>query len=167
MTMALSTSEEKALVDLLDQHEIRLLIQEYPKRYHARDMKGVGELFGDALVRMRVRDEPDDGRVESDAKLLQELFEGATIFYEDGETYTRIHACQSEINVGEDRESAESTTYYIATQAVPDSFPLQMIVVGEWQDKFKRVDGTWRFSERCFARLQVGDESAHMSPAGS
>jgi hypothetical protein len=39
---------------------------------------------------------------------------------------------------------------------------LHPILVGEYRDRFARVDGRWRFSERVFDPRLFGDMSEHM-----
>jgi hypothetical protein len=159
--MSFSPSEELALLKLLDQEEIKRLINAYPARSDVADLDGVGELFAGANIRMRIRNEDDDAQLSGDAKAVADFFKAASRVYEDGGWNTRHHVCQAEIDVSDDRETAEATTYYLTTQYIPDEFPVQPIVVGQWEDKFARVDGGWKFTDRYFIRHQVGDMTFH------
>ena len=46
-------------------------------------------------------------------------------------------------------------------QAAP-GLPLQPIITGSYLDRFEKVDGQWRFSERRELVGQTGDLSAHL-----
>ena len=43
-----------------------------------------------------------------------------------------------------------------------DDFPLQPIIAGRYSDRFERVDGVWRFSERIIHPELYGDLSHHL-----
>jgi hypothetical protein len=40
--------------------------------------------------------------------------------------------------------------------------PLQPIITGSYRDRFEKVDGAWRFSERRELVGETGDLSAHL-----
>jgi hypothetical protein len=43
-----------------------------------------------------------------------------------------------------------------------DDFPLQPIIAGQYRDRFEKVDGGWRFTERVIHPDLIGDLSRHM-----
>ena len=43
-----------------------------------------------------------------------------------------------------------------------EGFPLQPIITGSYHDRFEKVDGEWRFTERRESVSQTGDLSAHL-----
>jgi hypothetical protein len=66
-----------------------------------------------------------------------------------------------QIHVDEDRETADSSSYYCVTQATPE-LRLQVIVTGRYRDTFHRIDGVWWFDTRTMFVDQVGDMSHHL-----
>ena len=44
-----------------------------------------------------------------------------------------------------------------------DELPFQPIVGGRYDDRFERVDGTWRFARRLVHVDQIGDMSEHLT----
>ncbi len=65
------------------------------------------------------------------------------------------------IDFDESETSASVRSYFTVFQALPD-FPLQPIVSGRYHDRFERVDGRWRFSQRKMMPELFGDMSRHM-----
>jgi hypothetical protein len=49
-------------------------------------------------------------------------------------------------------------------QARPD-FPLQPIIAGQYADRFAKLGGAWRFTERIIHPDLIGDLSRHMKPS--
>ena len=65
------------------------------------------------------------------------------------------------IDVDEAADTATSRSYFTVLQALED-FPLQTIIAGRYHDRFGRVDGIWRFSERMILPDLLGDLSRHL-----
>jgi hypothetical protein len=51
---------------------------------------------------------------------------------------------------------------YVVFQATA-KLPFQPIVGGRYEDRFERVGGAWRFTERLIHVDQVGDVSEHLA----
>jgi hypothetical protein len=81
------------------------------------------------------------------------------IFY-DGVPNTRHVISNLHIEIAEDGLTASGRSYVTIFQAVTD-FPLQPVFIGQYQDKFKKVDGKWRFAERECEPYLAGDLSRH------
>ena len=65
------------------------------------------------------------------------------------------------VEVDEASDTATARSYFTVFQALED-FPLQAIIAGRYHDKFDRVDGRWRFSERVIIPELMGDLSRHL-----
>jgi len=65
------------------------------------------------------------------------------------------------IEVVETADTASARSYYTVLQATP-ALGLQPIVAGRYEDRFVRIRGTWRFTERFVHVDLVGDLSQHV-----
>ena len=64
--------------------------------------------------------------------------------------------------MNDDAGTATCRSTYTVIQQVNEE-PLQTVAAGRYHDRFERVDGEWRFSERDYSRLDlVGDVSRHL-----
>jgi len=62
---------------------------------------------------------------------------------------------------------AKSQAYVVVFQATP-TFSLQPVIAGTYLDRFERVDGKWRFTERVESDENfelLGDLSQHLAMA--
>ena len=82
------------------------------------------------------------------------------VYPETGTPCTR-HLCTNPIIDFDDDAHARCQTYFVVFQAA-EGFPLQPIITGTYVDRFEKVDGEWRFSERREHVGQTGDLSAHL-----
>ena len=79
----------------------------------------------------------------------------------DGLTHTKHVTTNVVVDVDEDTDTARATAYVTIFQALPD-FPLQPIFSGRYQDRLKRIDGRWWWSERAVVGDLYGDISRHV-----
>ena len=66
------------------------------------------------------------------------------------------------VDIDEAADRATARSYYVVLQATP-KLPFQPIAGGRYDDRFERVDGTWRFADRLIHVDQIGDMSEHLS----
>jgi hypothetical protein len=92
------------------------------------------------------------------AEAVAALYRDRCILY-DGTPRTK-HVCTNAIVEFDDDAHATSRSCFLVEQQL-DDFPLQPIVGGRYHDRFERVDGEWRFTERRFFVDLVGDVSRH------
>lgn len=136
-------------------HEaIRNLLGRYCELMDAGDFEGVAGLLAHAALRDEHGTEVAAGR---DAVLG--LYR-ATILH-DGSPRTRHLTTNTVIEVDDEAGTATARSAYVVLQAT-DALALQPIIAGRYRDRFERVDGAWRFSERAFAVDLVGDLSQHL-----
>ena len=95
----------------------------------------------------------------SGAAAIAEGFRSTVITYADDTPRTR-HVTTNPI-VEIDRGVARVRSVYTVHQQAPDS-PMQTIISGRYEDTLTRIDGRWRFTERCFLVDLVGDLSRHL-----
>jgi 3-phenylpropionate/cinnamic acid dioxygenase small subunit len=131
-----------------DRAEIENLLARYCELFDSGDFEGYSQLFADGSV---------SGHVGSDA--VRKHQEDSTILY-NGLPHTRHLTTNIHIEIADDGQTAEARSYVTVFQALED-FPLQPIFMGQYQDKLKKVDGRWRFSERVAEPYLAGDISRH------
>jgi ketosteroid isomerase-like protein len=133
------------------------LIGRYAELIDSGDFAGVGRLLGHAVVTSEGGDLDVRG-----ADAIQAMYESWTRRYEDnGTPHTKHVTTNLVIDVDEDAGTASCRSYITVLQATP-ALPLQPVFAGRYHDLFERVDGTWRFSERCMITDYVGDLRHHL-----
>jgi 3-phenylpropionate/cinnamic acid dioxygenase small subunit len=135
-----------------DRDEIENLLARYCELYDDGDFEGYAALFADCRV-------VGPTAALNGAAEVKSFHERNAILY-DGRPQTRHMTTNIEIEVDERAGTASARSYVTIFQALPD-FPLQVIFVGGYQDRLKKVDGTWRFAERRAVPYLIGDLSRH------
>lgn len=138
------------------QHEIKQLLYTYAERIDLGDFEGVADLFEHAVITSPGAERGRGGREEA-----LETYKRSTRLYEDGTPRTKHVTTNAIIEVDEEANTATSRAYFTVFQALED-FPLQAIIAGRYHDKFDRVDGRWRFTERMMLPELMGDLSRHL-----
>jgi 3-phenylpropionate/cinnamic acid dioxygenase small subunit len=138
------------------QREIERLLFLYAERIDLGDFDGVADLFAQAVLKGPVGDTGVRGR---DAVLA--LYAASTRRYEDGTPRTKHVTSNLIVEVDDGAGRASARSYFTVFQALPD-FPLQAIIAGRYHDRFERVGGLWRFSERRMLPELFGDLSRHL-----
>jgi len=131
------------------------LIASYAELVDTGDFAGVGELFADAVF--IGSGAPVPGRDGGVAKMLRD----SVILYADGTPRTQHVTSNIAVDLDEEAGTAAARSYVTVFQALPD-FPLQPVAAGRYSDRFERVDGRWRFTERRVLIHLVGDVSRHL-----
>lgn len=138
-----------------DHEDIRSLIHAYAERIDEGDFDGVAELFQHATVVSA------DGSEFRGRDVLRQLWANAVHLYENGLPNTRHLVTNVDVRVAPDRCTATARSYVTVMQATP-SLPLQAVAVSIHRDRFAKVEGAWRFTERRDAQALVGDLSHHV-----
>ena len=136
--------------------EIEQLLYRYAERIDAGDFDGVADLLAHAVITTPDAEGGPRGREEILATYL-----ATARRYEDGTPHTKHVTTNAIIEVDEEAGRATSRSYFTVFQSLPD-FPLQPIIAGRYHDRFERVDGAWRFSERMMIPELTGDLSRHL-----
>jgi 3-phenylpropionate/cinnamic acid dioxygenase small subunit len=142
--------------------DIANLLYSYAEFMDSGDFAGAAELFRHA--RLRVGGEGGhDGAGTVDWNTMLSLWRSMVIVYPDGTPRTKHVITNPIIDVDDEAGTAACRSYYTVLQQT-DDFPLQVIVMGRYHDRFVRADGRWRFSYRDYSMIdQVGDLSHHLS----
>lgn len=137
---------------------IEHIIYGYAERVDLGDFAGVAALFEHALYK---GGGPDDPGVEGSAP-VQQIFESMVRRYDDGTPRTKHVTTNLVIDADDVAGTASSRSYYTVFQQVADA-PLQPIIAGRYHDRFARVDGAWRLTERVIFCDLIGDLSRHLT----
>ena len=95
----------------------------------------------------------------SGAAAIAASYRDMVITYEDGIPRTRHLTTNPIIDFDGDTATVRST--YTVMQQAP-GMAMQPIISGRYHDTLKRINGRWRFTERCFLVDLVGDLSRHL-----
>lgn len=137
-----------------DQAALTGLICRYADLIDSGDFEGIADLFAHAVIRSGPNS--FSGRDQ-----LLPLWRDLVRTYGDGRTLTKHLITNIVIEVDGDGRTARSRSSATVLQACPPDFPLQVIATSRHLDRFERVDGRWRFTEREDVTDLVGDLSHH------
>jgi uncharacterized protein (TIGR02246 family) len=135
-----------------DRDEIRRLIHAYARRIDSGDLDGVADLFADARL------VTGDGQVFSGRETLRSLWNGVVMY--DGVPRTHHLITNVDVHVDDEGRTATAHSYVTVIQATA-SLPLQTIAANRHEDRFEKVGGRWRFTERRDVPDLAGDLSQH------
>jgi 3-phenylpropionate/cinnamic acid dioxygenase small subunit len=140
-----------------DWHAINTLLMTYAEHVDAGRYKEVGAMFEHAAYRIKHADGEHVSSYEGSAQV--QAFCEQTRIYPDGTPRTKHVITNVIIDVEGNQATARS---YGTVFQQTDVFPLQPIASGRYVDRFERIDGTWRFSERVMSAFLLGDRSHHI-----
>jgi 3-phenylpropionate/cinnamic acid dioxygenase small subunit len=141
-------------VSVSDEQAIHNLLHRYARLMDSADFTGIADLFAAATLTNGL-DRVGMRGIEA----ITDAYVQANRVYDDGTTRTKHVITNVELDI--DGDTATSSSYFTVLQQV-DDFPLQPIVAGRYDDRFERVDGTWRFTARHLSIDLVGDLSHHL-----
>ena len=137
-----------------DYFAIQKLVYSYPLFLDRGEIDAMAALFAYADVYMG-----DTEPVRSNPAAIAAAFRNFLQIYQDGRPRTR-HMTSNLIIEPHGPNRARASCYVMVFQQTKD-FPLQPIIGGDYRDRFEKVDGIWRFSERYIGNDLFGDLSAH------
>ena len=129
------------------------LVYAYAEHLDGGDLAGVAALFADASY-----GRPGGPMRQGAAEVRAAL---DVVRLHDGIPRTKHVTTNLVIEVDEAAGSATARSYFTVLQATP-RLPLQPILAGRYADRFARVDGLWRFSERLVHIDLVGELGEHL-----
>lgn len=139
-----------------DYFAIQNLIYRYCDRIDRGDFDGIGALFAHAAIHVPALPEPLRG-----AARIAGMYREFTRVYPDSGTPKTRHVTSNVIIEPDGEAAARAQSYVLVHQAAPE-LPLQPIIGGRYFDRFEKVGGTWRFSERRMEMDLFGNLSAHL-----
>ena len=140
-------------------HAISSLMFRYAECVDQADFDGLSALFEHGQIRSTSAADSAEGMR---GEAVGRFYAATNRVHADGTLRTRHLATNVQIDIDEDADQATARSYYVVFQAT-EKLPFQAIVGGRYDDRFERVDGTWRFSERLVHVDQIGDMSEHLS----
>jgi SnoaL-like domain len=140
-----------------DYFAIQNLVYTYCHRIDRGDFAGLGELFANAVIMVPAA--PTEKVAGAEA--VREMYVKFTRRYPDDDTPKTAHVTSNLVILPEGSDAASAQSYFVVHQATA-TLPLQPIIAGRYFDRFERVDGQWRFSERRIEVDLMGDLSVHL-----
>lgn len=140
-------------------HAITGLLFRYAECVDQADFDGLSELFAHGRLRSSSAEESDEGMRGAQ---IGRFYAATNKVHPDGTLRTRHLATNVRIEIDEQADEATARSYYVVLQATP-KLPFQPIAGGRYEDRFERVDGAWRFTERLIHVDQIGDMTEHLS----
>ncbi|MEU6419606.1 nuclear transport factor 2 family protein [Streptomyces spiralis] len=138
-------------------HAIPNLLARYAELIDTGDFAGVGRLFADATITVE-----ENGLTVSGPAEVQAMYERWTRLYPDNGTPHTRHVTTNPILEVDDEAGTATCRSYVTVFQCTDALPLQPILSGRYHDRFRRVDGVWRFEHRHMINEYTGDLSRHM-----
>ncbi len=138
-----------------DAEAVRGLVVAYAERLDAGDLDAVAALFDDAVVRPAASGAELVGR-----EAVRRMYD-PVILYEDGTPRTKHVLGDLTVRIDGDASTATSGCTFTVLQG-RSGRGLQPVLCGRYDDRFARVEGHWRFTERVITPTLLGDLSGHM-----
>jgi hypothetical protein len=139
---------------ITDYLAIQALVHRYPRHLDSGDLTRLGQLFAQATVHFEGRPDP----VVDDPAEITRMFADFVRLYE-GIPRTRHMICNLIVEP-DGPGMARATSAVFVLQDAP-GVPLQPIITGDYADRFVKVEGDWRFSERFITNDLFGNLTAH------
>jgi len=140
-----------------DCRQIENLIYRYAEQIDSGNLEGVAELFRDAEIVSTAH----DSRLTGFHEVLQMYQLSCRLYETSGTPLTKHITTNVIIELEEDGAEASARSYYTVIQAT-QSLPLQPIISGRYDDRFRKVEGRWMFVRREMFVDLIGDCSAHL-----
>ena len=137
------------------------LVHGYADALDQGNFDEVGRLFQHADIYMPGSTAPD---VRAGSGLFGKLLQDAVRTYPPGNTPMTRHVTTNHQIHFDGPDDAHMRSYFTVLQETAPR-QLQPLITGIYDDRFRRVEGAWRFVERREAVTSVGDLSAHLIEA--
>lgn len=146
-----------APVDPADRDAVVSLLAAYADAIDAGDFAGVAALLADAEV------QTEDGSVVASGRdQVLAMYEATTRRHSDGTPRTAHLVTNVVVEAADGPDELRARSRFVVLQAT-DSVPLQPVVVGRYDDLFRRTDGVWQFARRRMVPQLWGDVSDHLT----
>lgn len=144
---------------MTDDHQaIRNLSYQYTRRVDEGDWAAVGETLAHATLRVVSRGMA--GSELSGAAAIENFYRDQVVVDDQGRPLTRHLVTNHRINLDDDRRHAVAHSYFTVLQK-PEREPLQIVVTGQYDDKFERIDDVWRFTSKTIRADYFGEIRWH------
>jgi SnoaL-like domain len=139
-----------------DEWEIVALVNSYALLLDAGDMDAVAGLFEHATW----RSEPY-GTVLHGSAEVRTVYEKVKVD-DSGAPGTKHLLTNLTVHLEPGASSASSHCYWTVLQKVTAGRGIDAILSGQYVDRFEKVDGAWRFTDRLTTVDLTGDQSGHV-----
>ena len=131
------------------------LLYTYAELFDDGDFLGAARLFNNGAVIV-------GGHRITGEETIAELWRGWVHLYAGGSPRTRHLTTNPIITLATEDDAASCRSQWTVLQAT-ETYALQIVATGRYEDKFQYMEGEWRFTERLYARVDfIGDTSAHL-----
>jgi hypothetical protein len=141
-----------------DRDEITALVHRYGELLDAGDIDGVVAMFSRATWRSAATD-----AVLTTPEEIRAVYEG--IVMHEGSPRTRHLFTNLVIEMDDGAEDASGRLTYTVMQSVHPGDPVQVLMVGRYEDRYHRGDDGWYLTDRLFLIDLMGDASQHFPSA--
>lgn len=141
-----------------DATEITNLLYRYAELIDQGEFDRLSELFRHARIKGR-----DGDRITTlDAADLLDLWKTSIVLFENGLPRTKHVVTNPIIEFESSGRGATARSYYTVFFQANGKEPIRPIIAGRYHDRFEKVEGAWRFTERDYTLVDlVGDLSGH------
>ena len=137
-----------------DSTAILNLLYRYAEFIDLGRLEDAAALFADAQVKVRGGELMDSGA-------LLERWRSVMVIYDDGTPRTKHVITNPIVEIDPDTATATCRSYYTVLQEA--SGVIKVVVAGRYHDRFRRVDGAWRFDFRDYSLADHwGDAATHI-----
>ncbi|MHB8437934.1 MAG: nuclear transport factor 2 family protein [Acidimicrobiales bacterium] len=137
-----------------DKAAITELLYRYAYLLDAGDLDAVAALFEHA----EWRSDADTGVVRGSGA-VRRIYDRVILY--DGRPRTRHVISNVIVEVDASGAGAASSSYFTVFQGIEAGRPIEVIIAGQYRDRFEKVDGEWRFALRTFVVELTGDLRRH------
>ncbi len=139
-----------------DIHAIETLIYHYADLIDAGRFEELARLFANGCVAS-----PDGEEYAGEQNVLA-LYRKTTRIYPDTGTPCTEHMTSNvSVQLAETGHTATASSRFTVLQA-REGFPLQVIIAGQYRDRFSKREGRWEFTRREMVPRLIGDLSRHL-----
>jgi 3-phenylpropionate/cinnamic acid dioxygenase small subunit len=137
-----------------DRDEIAALVYRYAELLDGGDLDGVVALFTDATWRSAAT-----GAVLRTPEEIRAVYDRIVLY--DGTPRTRHLMNNLIIDLVDGADEATGRCYYTVLQGIDAGEPIQTILAGRYEDRYRRGPDGWQFADRRFLIDLAGDQSRH------
>jgi 3-phenylpropionate/cinnamic acid dioxygenase small subunit len=143
-----------------DRDEITALVHRYAELLDGGDIDAVVALFAHATWRSA-----GTGAVLRTPEEIRAVYERIMLY--DGAPRTRHLINNLTIELVDGDDDAGGRCYYTVLQGGEPGTPIQTILAGRYEDRYRRGADGWEFADRLFHIDLTGDQSQHFPTRGT
>jgi hypothetical protein len=143
-----------------DRDDISALVHRYGELLDAGDVDGVVAMFSHATWRSAAT-----GTVLSTPEEIRAVYEN--IVMHDGSPRTRHLFTNLVIEMDDGADDATGRLTYTVLQSVAPGDPIEVLLVGRYEDRYHRGPDGWHLTDRLFLIDLQGDASRHFPSRGA